>query len=432
VVLTGLEAIMNKDKPFCGYEWTAGARKQVAYLGQDFHIHELSVGLDGAPWVHTDISGSLGLISAQLGFVDSPKGIDRHLTAFEWKGEKAKQIIWRGAQTYHFYELSQRTSTGWRYHDLTALTGAPNSDFFPWQAFVWEQAHAKQIGYCGGPGLFYEIYNKSGQPWKHRSIAPPAEDLEGFNDYPVFFPGNTLTGFESMQDQSAQYIFDMIGQAPAAPSAANPWAFYEVASYGGVWRFADLTERNIFGSWSALITVCPPGGYIADTKGYDWPPGGAKHVAILAADESGAFTVHELSLSTAPIQVWPSHDWQHANLSAITGAPAPNGDGLDAFSWNARQTKQVVYTGVDHHVYELWVSPGGSWAHADLTKLAGAPPVALPWLSAYQWEAGQSKQVVYATEDGHLHELYVHAHGDTWQWADLTALTNSPPVVHTD
>jgi hypothetical protein len=43
----------------------------------------------------------------------------------------------------------------------------------------------------------------------------------------------------------------------------------------------------------------------------------------------------------------------------------------------------------------------------------------------YSWEAGQSKQVVYLTNDGHIHELYVTV-GGTWKHADLTAITGAP------
>jgi hypothetical protein len=39
--------------------------------------------------------------------------------------------------------------------------------------------------------------------------------------------------------------------------------------------------------------------------------------------------------------------------------------------------------------------------------------------------AGQSKQVVYGTNDGHIHELFV-IKGGTWQYADLIAITGAP------
>jgi hypothetical protein len=86
--------------------------------------------------------------------------------------------------------------------------------------------------------------------------------------------------------------------------------------------------------------------------------------------------------------------------------------------------KQVVYTTADKHIHELSVTVGGSWQHADLTQLTGAPIVYVG-LSAYAWEAGGSKQVLYKTADNHIHELYANV-GGSWQHADLTQLTSAP------
>ena len=37
------------------------------------------------------------------------------------------------------------------------------------------------------------------------------------------------------------------------------------------------------------------------------------------------------------------------------------------------QRWQVAYIGSDHHVHELYAYVGGPWGHADLTQLTGAP-----------------------------------------------------------
>ena len=47
-------------------------------------------------------------------------------------------------------------------------------------------------------------------------------------------------------------------------------------------------------------------------------------------------------------------------------------------------------------------------------------------ISGYAWENGRTKQVVYLTSDGHIHELFV-AVGGAWDHADLTQLTGAPP-----
>jgi hypothetical protein len=99
------------------------------------------------------------------------------------------------------------------------------------------------------------------------------------------------------------------------------------------------------------------------------------------------------------------------DLTQITGAPPASGNTLAAYSWENGLSKQVVYLTGDGHVHELFVQAGGAWGHADLSALTGAPAAAGNRLSAYSWEAGESKQVIYTTGDGHVHELYVYVGG---------------------
>jgi hypothetical protein len=97
---------------------------------------------------------------------------------------------------------------------------------------------------------------------------------------------------------------------------------------------------------------------------------------------------------------------------------------MQGYSWETGRSKQVVYTTSDGHVHELSVTVGGAWQHADLTAITGAPVGNLMG-DGYSWETGRSKQVLYRTDDGHLHELSVTVEG-AWQHADLTAITGAP------
>jgi hypothetical protein len=99
-----------------------------------------------------------------------------------------------------------------------------------------------------------------------------------------------------------------------------------------------------------------------------------------------------------------------------------------AYAWEKGGTKQVVYRAADGHIHELFVSVGRSWMHADLTQLTRAPlPDADSAFAGYQWDAGGTKQVVYITSDDHIHELFV-AVGGSWSHADLTQLTGAPRI----
>src|SRR5262245_31139103 len=101
---------------------------------------------------------------------------------------------------------------------------------------------------------------------------------------------------------------------------------------------------------------------------------------------------------------------------------------IAAYAWETGGTKQVVYHAEDGHIHELFVSMGGAWGHADLTQMTSAPPANISLIAGYGWEAGRAKQVVYLTEDRHIHELFVSV-GGSWGHADLTQITGAPPAI---
>jgi hypothetical protein len=177
---------------------------------------------------------------------------------------------------------------------------------------------------------------------------------------------------------------------------------------GGNWTYADLTQ----------ITGAPQPAY-PSIAGYEWGAGQSKQVVYMTADGH----IHELSVQ------WGGR-WTHLDLTQIANAPLAAGwSDLAAYQWDAGQSKQVVYMTADGHVHELSLPLGGKWAHVDLTQITGAPsglPASV--LSGYGWTAGQTKQVVYATADGHIHELYF-PRGGSWNHADLTFRTESLPLL---
>jgi hypothetical protein len=99
--------------------------------------------------------------------------------------------------------------------------------------------------------------------------------------------------------------------------------------------------------------------------------------------------------------------WAHADLTAIAGAPSAPGSTLAGYGWKGGSSKQVVFLTGDGQVHELWVRRNGTWAHADLTQITGAPAAAGSPISAYSWYTGGSKQAIYLTADGHVHEMFV-------------------------
>lgn len=173
---------------------------------------------------------------------------------------------------------------------------------------------------------------------------------------------------------------------------------------GGQWQYTDLT-----------ILASAPLATSRFLVGYAWPEEGTKQVAYLGPQGH----IHELCVS-------PSGSWQQADLSALTGAP-PAIQITAGYSWNAGNSKQIVFIGDDAHLHELQAEAGRPWRHADLNALTNAPLPASHCMVGYEWTARCSKQLVYVGRDGHLHELYLRV-GGMWEHLDLTVATNAPHV----
>ena len=162
-----------------------------------------------------------------------------------------------------------------------------------------------------------------------------------------------------------------------------------------------------------MLTGAPPPNGSA-LAGYAWSAGGTKQVVY--RDQKS----HIIELFVAR-----GSPWQWVDLTVLTGAPPPNGSALAGYDWPNGQTKQVVYVDDQGHVIELFVARGSPWQWVDLTALTGAPLADQGSLAGYDWPSGQMKQVVYVDGQGHVIELFV-AEGSPWQWVDLTVLTGAP------
>src|SRR2546422_940307 len=147
--------------------------------------------------------------------------------------------------------------------------------------------------------------------------------------------------------------------------------------------------------------------------GYDWRAGGTKQIAYV--DGQG----HVIELFVAR-----GSPWQWVDLTTLTGAPPPGGPALAGYDWPNGQTKQVAYMDDQGHVIELFVARDSPWQWVDLTALTGAPPPNGSALAGYAWSSGGTKQVAYVDQNSHIIELFV-ARGRPWRWANLTTLNGA-------
>ena len=352
-----------------GYSWEAGQSKQVVFRTSNKHIHELSV-IKGGTWEHADLTAITG--APPVKFLGN---------GYSWEA-KSKQVVFQTV-TGHIHELYMIKGGKWQRADLTDITGAPPAKYIV-NGYSWEAGQSKQVVYGTQNGHIHELYVVKGGTWQQADLtaitgAPPAKYI--------------VNGYSWEAGQSKQVVY----------GTQNGHIHELSVVKGGAWQHADLTTM-------AGVPVAWTIG-----KGYSWKAGQSKQVVY--GTQNGH--IHELSMVKGGT-------WQHADLTAMVGAPT-NGTILNGYGWEAGQSKQVAYDLSDGHIHELHMIKGGAWQDADLTAMAGAPISGTLIGNCYSWEAGQSKQVVYKTVDGHIHELYV-VKGWNWNHADLTAITEAPPA----
>ncbi len=163
------------------------------------------------------------------------------------------------------------------------------------------------------------------------------------------------------------------------------------------------------------IDAAPADGFAL--VAYEWKDAGTKQLVYSGREGH----IHELSAGVAGL-------WRHTDLTEATGAPLADNALLAAYAWEGGHKKQVVFVGGDGHIHELMSGVDGPWRHTDLMAETGAPLAGDAALIGYAWEYGQTKQVVYTSNDGDVYEL-VCGLDSGWSFADLTSLTGAPLAV---
>lgn len=141
-------------------------------------------------------------------------------------------------------------------------------------------------------------------------------------------------------------------------------------------------------------------------------------VAYIRGDNVNAI-VYKNSLNDHIIELYLDYTWKWNDRTPITsGFPIPLGD-LSAYT-RSDGISTILYTGHDHHIYELRLDNG--WELADLTYISGAPD-ALE--RPYGYVRNNINAIVYATtgtEPGRIVEIWL---SDTWHYDELTLAPNA-------
>lgn len=148
--------------------------------------------------------------------------------------------------------------------------------------------------------------------------------------------------------------------------------------------------------------------------GYAWKAGGSKHVAYTAPDSR----IYEVSTGT-------TGPWSLTDLIQAADAVPAGSRMLVGYAWDAQGTRQLVFISSDGRLHEFMMGTEGRWSHRDLTQATGTPPARLSSLAGFAWEGGRTKQVVYRGTDGDLYEL-VAGTANQWSATNLNRVTGAP------
>jgi phospholipase C len=125
-----------------GSSWYAGSTKQVAYVGADSHIYELSIPYtNDLPWVCTDLTVA----------ADSPPVDVVALAAFEWPADSEKHVAFLDRDG-HIHDLSLGPAGGWLYLDVTQELNAPTATGTALAGYGLEVLRRLGLAYVDGYG----------------------------------------------------------------------------------------------------------------------------------------------------------------------------------------------------------------------------------------------------------------------------------------
>jgi len=237
------------------------------------------------------------------------------------------------------------------------------------------------------------------------SPTPPpqaAQEKRDLNSYPQrkkegFYMPSNITAYEWLLNETTHVVYE----------SGDNHIHEMVVGQDRIWRDGDITRQ-----------AGGPELEDAIMTGYAWPDGRTQQIAYVSPMNNNGH-IHELVMLQ-------DHAWSYEDLMAQpTGAPSPDGLTLVGYAWKTGGTKQVVYTGAAGHVHELATGVTGMWRYTDLTQVTGSPLAEGALLAAYAWEAKGTRQVVFMSGDGHIHELMTGTR-DAWSQTDLTAITGAP------
>ncbi|HEY7144998.1 MAG TPA: hypothetical protein VH637_12195 [Streptosporangiaceae bacterium] len=353
--------------------WVDTRAQHVAFVPADGQVRELRYPLGTGPWALNNPSAAAGAPVASGG-----------LTSLV---EPAWEHVFFVSAIGHVNELFCPAAGGtWARNDLTAGTGAPLATSM---LTSWVDPAYRHVVFASADGHVHELYCglAAGSSWAHN-------DLTTVTGAP---PSRSPAQLTSWVDSRYQHVV-------FASADGHLHELYYNLTAGG-WGTGDLTAST--GGPAAAGRT----GTLAS-----WADASFQHVAFVSVQQH----VHELrfALATGP--------WTATDLTVAAGAPQAGGQ---LTSWQDPSVQHLAFVGADGHVHELYAALGTeSWVTGDLTAQAGAPQAAAG-SPLGSWVDPVDQHVVFASADGHVHELFFTLGQGPWQVNDLTQLTGGPTLL---
>lgn len=357
------------------------ATKRVAFVTLDGHCHELA--FEGGAWRHRDLSQatSAPLVAPVYTLVGYDWG-------WGWNGLGSRQVVF-GSSQGSIQELATTADGRWFYNEIMPGAGAPPAlPGFAIQGYGWTSGQTKQVIYGAEDGHIHELHYQNSGTWKHDDLTQNANAPDAFIGFPI-------QGYAWENNVSKQVVY----------GTRNGHVHHMFYTPGQPWYHVDAT---------AQVVGAPPASTAFPICGFAWNYGGSDQI-VYATDDG---QIHELNTHG-------TRSWGYTNLTTATNAPAASSDfPLYGYGWDSGRSKQVVYATADGQIHELAYN-GATWSVMNLTTTSRAPAASPSFiLRGYAWEE-HAKQVIFGTEDGHIHEL-MSADGHSWTHTDLTLAASAP------
>lgn len=342
----------------------SGSPQQIFYVGVDKHVYHY-FATPGTSWSREDLTNATGAPAAESG-----------LTSFEDALSTTQHVIYVTSNQHicHIYALPGHP---WAYEDLMNATGAPasTSAVSGFQDF-WNDA--LQIFYVGQDGHVRHLFRNPNSSWAQ-------EDLSAMTGIVPASPRG-LTSFEDVARDSQQVFFVGTNQHvyEIFGTPGNPWAALDVTVNTG----APLTASTL-NSYVNLRNDSQNLVYVGTNQ----------HVYHLFA-----------LVGTS---------WSTEDLNAATGAAPALPDTLTSFVDHIYHAEQIFFIGTNRHVYHFFATPGGPWGVEDMTVQTGAP-LAASSLASFDDVWHSTQQILFIGLDGHVYHFFA-VPGNPWALEDVTA-----------